>query len=137
MIRVVLDTNIIVSALLQPLGPSARILTFTLNDALQLCLSGPIYDEYEEVLRRPRLKIKDSIIVEALAAIRRKGHWVKSPPNVTVCPDPDDNILVACAAAVKADYIVTGNIKDFPARRETTEVLTPRRFLEIEFPEAN
>ena len=137
MIRVVLDTNIVVSALLQPLGPSARILTFTLNDALQLCISGPIYDEYEEVLRRPRLKIKESIIVETLAAIRRNGHWVKSPPNVNVCPDPDDDIFVACAAAVKADYIVTGNIKDFPARWETTEVVTPRRFLDIEFPEAD
>ena len=134
MILVVLDTNIIVSALRQPLGPSARILVFALNDALLLGMSGAIYDEYEEVLRRPRLSIKESLIVETLAAIRRKAEWIKSPPEVHVCADPDDDMFIACAAAAKADYIVTGNIKDYPPRWEATEVITPRRFLDIEFP---
>lgn len=46
MIRVVLDTNILVSALLQPLGPSAQLLVLGLNGSLQLCISGNIYAEY-------------------------------------------------------------------------------------------
>jgi putative PIN family toxin of toxin-antitoxin system len=136
MIRVVLDTNIIVSALLQPLGPSARILLRALNGGLQLFMSGAIYDEYEEVLRRPRLKLKESIVGEILAAVRRKGRWIKSPTIITVCPDPDDDIFVACAAAAKTDYIVTGNVKDFPSRWGITVIVTPRQFLEAEFPES-
>jgi putative PIN family toxin of toxin-antitoxin system len=136
MIQAVLDTNVIVSALLQPLGPSARILVLALSGAFQFCVSGAIYDEYEEVLRRPRLKLKEPIIVETLAAIRRQGRWIKTPPHVSVCPDPDDDIFIACAAVVKAHYIVTGNVKDFPSRWEATIVVTPRQFLEIEFPEA-
>jgi putative PIN family toxin of toxin-antitoxin system len=136
MIRVVLDTNIVVSALLQPLGPSARIFILAVNGTLQPCVSGAIYDEYDEVLRRPRLKINETIITETLTAIKREGVWVKSPPALTICPDPDDDIFVSCAAAAKANYIVTGNIKDFPDLWEATMVVTPRQFLEIEFPEA-
>ena len=58
MIRVVLDTNIIVSALLQPLGPPARIFMLTLGGALQLCVSATIYAEYEEVISRERRGIE-------------------------------------------------------------------------------
>jgi len=54
MIRVVLDTNIIVSALLQPLGPPAQAFLLVLRDAVQMCVSSAVFAEYEEVLRRPR-----------------------------------------------------------------------------------
>jgi uncharacterized protein len=53
MIRVVLDTNVIVSALLQPLGVPAQVFLLALSGALQLCMSGSIYTEYEEVISRP------------------------------------------------------------------------------------
>jgi len=52
MIRVVLDTNIIVSALLQPLGPSAQIFMLALGGWLQFCMTGSVYAEYEEVISR-------------------------------------------------------------------------------------
>jgi predicted nucleic acid-binding protein len=48
MIRVVLDTNIIVSALLQPLGPPARVFVLSIGGSIQLCISGSVYAEYEE-----------------------------------------------------------------------------------------
>lgn len=53
MIRVVLDTNIVVSALLKPLGSPAQVFLLTLGGSAQLCISGDIYAEYEEVLKRP------------------------------------------------------------------------------------
>lgn len=53
MIRVVLDTNIVVSALLQPLGPPAQVFVLATNGAIQLCMSGNVYAEYEDVIRRP------------------------------------------------------------------------------------
>ncbi|HMD95932.1 MAG TPA: putative toxin-antitoxin system toxin component, PIN family [Terriglobia bacterium] len=50
MIRVVLDTNTIVSALLQPLGPPAQIFLLAIGGSIQMCVSGSIYAEYEEVI---------------------------------------------------------------------------------------
>jgi hypothetical protein len=73
MIRVVLDTNIIVSALLQPTGPPARIFTLVLGDGLQLCVSAGIYAEYEEVISRPRLQRSQETIASTLQAIRGKA----------------------------------------------------------------
>jgi len=55
MIRVVVDTNVLVSALLQPLGPPARVLLLARDKSIELCISAEIYAEYEEVLARPRL----------------------------------------------------------------------------------
>jgi uncharacterized protein len=135
MIRVVLDTNIVVSALLQPLGPSARILVLVLSGAIQLCVTGDIYAEYEEVLRRPRLKLDENVIAASLEAIRLKGLWIKSPAALRVCSDPDDDIFVECAAAAEAAYLVTGNVKDFPPVWEKTRVVTPRHFVNAEFSE--
>jgi putative PIN family toxin of toxin-antitoxin system len=77
MIRVVLDTNIIVSALLQPLGPPAQIFVLALGGSIRLCVSGRIYAEYEEVIRRPRFKRADDIIAGTLQAIREKALWVR------------------------------------------------------------
>ena len=77
MIRVVLDTNIIVSALLQPLGPPVRIFVLTPGGALQLCVSATIYAEYEEVISRERLQRSQDIIASTLLAVREKGLWVR------------------------------------------------------------
>jgi putative PIN family toxin of toxin-antitoxin system len=73
MTRVVLDTNVIVSALLQPLGLPARILLLFLNDVVQLCVTGDVFAEYEEVLRRPRFWLEERVIAAALENVRLKG----------------------------------------------------------------
>jgi putative PIN family toxin of toxin-antitoxin system len=77
MIRVVLDTNIIVSALLQPLGPSARIFALAMDRSIQLCVSGSVYAEYEEVIRRPRFQRSEDVIAATLRSIRENGLWVR------------------------------------------------------------
>jgi uncharacterized protein len=130
MIRVVLDTNIIVSALLQPLGPPARVLALALGGSMQLCVSGGIYAEYEEVISRPRFKRGSDIVAGALAAIRDHGFWVRPTEHVNICSDPDDDIFLECAQAAHADYLVTGNLKHFPASWPGTRVVTARWLLE-------
>jgi putative PIN family toxin of toxin-antitoxin system len=97
MTRVVLDTNILVSALLQSLGPSAQLFVRCLNGSLQLCLTGAIYAEYEEVISRPRLGRNPDVIAGTLKAIREIGLWVKPTACVTVCSDPDDDVFLECA----------------------------------------
>jgi putative PIN family toxin of toxin-antitoxin system len=126
MIRVVLDTNIIVSALLQPLGPSAQIFLLALGGSIQLCVSGAIYAEYEEVISRPRFQRTEAVVTGTLKAIREKGLWVRPTEEVRACPDPDDDIFLECAQAAQAAYLVTGNIKHFPTSWAGTKVVTPR-----------
>jgi uncharacterized protein len=131
MTRIVLDTNIIVSALLQPLGPPAQVFLLATADSVQFCVSGSVYAEYEEVLRRPRFRLDENVISATLDAIREKGVWVKPAESVTACADPDDDIFLECAQAAQAAYLVTGNIKDFPRSWQDTQIVTARRFLEI------
>lgn len=131
MIRVVLDTNIVISALLQPLGPPAEVFVMALSDRIQFCVTGAIFAEYEEVIRRPRFRRTDEIILATLDAIRMKACWIRPLEPVRACTDPDDDMFLECCQASQEDYLVTGNTKDFPARWRNTEVVTPRQFLEV------
>jgi putative PIN family toxin of toxin-antitoxin system len=132
MIRVVLDTNIIVSALLRPEGIPAQLLLLAIKgNEIQLCVSGEIYAEYEEVIRRPRFKRSESEITNTLRAVQEKGFWVKPKATVNACVDPDDNIFLECAAAAEANYLITGNVKHFPSTWAGIQVISPRQFLDV------
>jgi putative PIN family toxin of toxin-antitoxin system len=76
MIRVVLDTNIVMSALLNPRGALAQVfLMIILEPDTQVCVSGDIFAEYEDVLRRPRFSRSGGDIQAALRTIREKALW--------------------------------------------------------------
>lgn len=131
MIRVVLDTNIIVSALLSSKGFPEAAFSLGINRVVQLCISQPVVEEYAEVLYRPRLAIDPTKAATALANINKASLLVVPGVPVNACSDADDNIFLECAQAAEADYLVTGNTAHFPDRWITTEIVTPRRFLEI------
>ena len=131
MIRVVLDTNIVVSALLQPLGPPARVFELALGGVIEFCVSGDIYMEYEEVVRRPRFQRSEEIIAGLLQAVREKGRWVRPAERVRVCLDLDDDIFLECAQAAQAEYLVTGNLKHFPTSFGGTRIVTAKWLLDI------
>jgi uncharacterized protein len=130
-IRVVLDTNIIVSALLQPLGLPAQVFMLAVAGRIEFYVSGPIYAEYEEVIQRRRLKLEPQDIEEALRVARERAVWVAPLISLTVANDPDDNIFLECA---EADFLVTGNVKDYPMTWRTTRIVTARTFLEMATP---
>jgi predicted nucleic acid-binding protein len=50
---------------------------------------------------------------------------------MVACAEPDDNIFLECAPAAQAGYLATGNLKHFPAMWKGTEVVTPRRLLDL------
>jgi uncharacterized protein len=131
MSRIVLDTNVIVSALLQPVGPPAQIFVLALGGPLQLYVSANLYAEYEEVISRPRFKRSEEIIASALRAIREKGFWVRPTTRLHLCADPDDNMFLECAQAARAEYLVAGNLKHFPPTWESTRIVTPRHLLDV------
>jgi uncharacterized protein len=79
------------------------------DGSIQLCVSASVYAEYEEVIRRPRLRRDENTITGTLYFIREKGLWVRPTEAVGACADPDDDIFLECAQAARADYLVTGN----------------------------
>ncbi len=128
--RVVLDTNIIVSALLVPTGTQAAVLMLALTGHVALYVSTSVLAEYE-VLRRPRLKLQPGQIDTAMATIRKVAHHVEPVRSVTARPM---NLTTASSNAPKAPepiYLVTGNTRHFPQSHKGTHTVTGRRFLDM------
>ena len=129
MIRVVLDTNVLVSANLSEEGLEALVVSLALNRKIQLHVSEPILQEYERVLRYPRLKFEAKEVARFLARLRRNSVLVMPTRKVSASPDEADNRFLECAEAARADFLVTGNKKHFPKRWKTTEVVNTRELL--------
>jgi putative PIN family toxin of toxin-antitoxin system len=130
-IRVVLDTNILVSALLTPGGLPARVFLMSITEPeIELAISGDVFAEYEDVIRRPKLRRSETEIAGTLQTIRTRGRWVKPTGRIRACSDPDDDIFLECAQAVDAHYLVTGNTKDFPSNWGGLQIVTARAFLD-------
>lgn len=131
MIRVVIDTNILVSALLRSDSLPAAVWMFALTGRVQICVSDSVFAEYDAVIRRPHLKRAPGVIQGALDSVRTLGHWVKPTAPVRECSDPDDNIFLECADAAEADYLVTGNQRHFPDLWKKTRIISARELVEL------
>jgi len=131
MIRVVIDTNVVVSANLRDEGLPAAILDLAANKIILMCVSAALLAEYKEVLNRPRLKLPPHRIAAALVVIRKTSLFVKPTRTVTLIKtDEPDNRLLECAEASGADYLVTGNTKHFPKTFKNTVIVTPKQFMD-------
>lgn len=111
---IVLDTSVLVSALLTPHGAPARVLDALLAGKLRLAFDDRILDEYTEVLGRKRFGFAAEDVKALLDFIRAEGLAVVAPPAGVELPDPDDVMFVEVAIASGADAIVTGNKSHFP-----------------------
>lgn len=131
MIRVVIDTNVLVSALLKSHGKEAAVLFAVADKKALWCVSPAILAEYEEVLRRPKFSAIPSPYITALLALAGRAEQVEPAVTVTVSLDEPDNRFLECAEAAHADYLITGNRRHFPERHKTTKIVTPTQFLEI------
>jgi putative PIN family toxin of toxin-antitoxin system len=131
MIRVVIDTNVVVSANLSDNGIPALILDFAANGKILMLVSQPVLAEYEEVLRRPRLKLDPVKVKNSLGVIRDTCKRVKARKTVKKSPDESDNNFYDCAEAGQADFLITGNNRHFPLSHKGTQIVTPREFIEL------
>jgi uncharacterized protein len=114
-IRVVVDTNVLVSGLLSPAGNEAMILLAIHHGMIHVCLSEPIIAEYAAVLARPKFGFPPKEIEAAVMMIRDHGELFRPDETAPSSPDPGDTKFLQCAQAAQADFIVTGNKRDFPA----------------------
>jgi uncharacterized protein len=131
MIRVVLDTNIIVSAYLNQDGVPFVIMKLALAERVQLCASEPILAEYAELLQRKSFPLERRRARLLLKKLRAASKIFRPAIRLSEASDPDDNIFLECAQAAKAHYLVTGNADHFPRRWKYTEVITPRGFINV------
>jgi uncharacterized protein len=130
MIRVVVDTNIVISGTISEEGLPSAILDLAANRKIRMIISADVLFEYEEVLRRPRFKIASARIAQVLALIRKTSTLVNTTRRLSVSPDESDNRFYECAHVGKANYLITGNTKDFPVHYRGTKIVTPREFIE-------
>lgn len=130
--RVVLDTNVVVSGLLTPFGPPARVVGLAVSGALECAFDARILTEYDDVLRRRRLRIDPDEREEFLAHIRRDGVPVAAPPLPAPLPDRSDEAFVEVALAGGARCLVTGNGAHFPSGLCLgLPVLSPAELVEV------
>jgi uncharacterized protein len=129
-LRVVLDTNVVVSALLKPSGLENYVLLLGLGGAVKLCTSPAVFAEYASVLARPRLKLNTEEIRIILEQLRKESKPVHTSQTLTVCTDEPDNRFLECAEAAKAHFLITGNSRHFPREWKATRVVNAREFIE-------
>jgi len=130
-LRLVLDTNIVVSASIKPQGLQRTVLLLALNKPIRWHVSDPILDEYVRALRRPELRIRKGLRQQLLQLINNHARNVLPPRLSNVTRDPANNIFVECADAARADYLITGNERDFPKFWKNTKIISSREFLNI------
>lgn len=130
--RVVLDTNVLVSALLSPDGPPARALALIATRRVDLLVDDRILAEYEQVLRRPKFSMEPRTVSELLQQLEALAEYVPPAPCPATLPDPGDLKFLECASAGLADCIVTGNPRHFPRKAcRGVGVVTPAQFVSM------
>jgi putative PIN family toxin of toxin-antitoxin system len=125
----VIDTNVVVSGLLSPRGPCARIIEAVMEGRVRLVHDASILAEYRDVLCQPRLKLDPALVINFLQALGGQQSMVPERRDIAG-PDPEDLAFVEAALAVPDRTIVTGNISHFPAETlHGARLLTPAQAL--------
>ncbi len=134
-LRLVIDTNIVVSAALKANGLQRTVLLLALAKPARLYVSDEILLEYREVLSRPEFKIRKGLRLQFLQLIRNRSHRVVRARPLHVTADPGDNKFLECSEVARADYLVTGNQRHFPKFWKNTKIISSREFISIVAPD--
>ena len=130
--KIVLDTNVLVSGLLTPFGPGGEIVRMVSASSLVLCLDARILLEYQEVLYRPKFNFNKKHINTLLDFIKQYGQFVPTEPLKNRLPDPDDEPFLEIAVAGRVACLITGNKSHFPRQsRQGIKILSPSEFIDF------
>ena len=138
--RIVVDTNVLVSAILSPDGAAREVLRRCLTGRAQPLVGNALFMEYEDVLSRDELfaqapigPVERAVLLDAVLGV---SQWINVAflwrPNL---PDESDNHLIELAVAGNAEWIVTGNIRDIAAGElvfDSFHIVTPGDWLKME-----
>lgn len=132
--RIVIDTNVIISSLIQKSYPYTIVNELFIDDKIEMCVSEELMAEYYDVLRREKFARFHDFFSRAealLVEIETKATMFKPKIRLNLISDADDNMVLELADESTADFVITGNTTDFifPTYKET-KIVTPREYWE-------
>ena len=130
--KIVIDTNVLVSALISKGIPANIINELVFENKVVLCISDAVLEEYSEVLSREKFNKYKNFKIDAEIIINRiEEIALKLSPDITlnVISDEADNRFLELSVYAKADYLITGNTNDFTENKyENVNIVTPREY---------
>jgi len=130
--KIVLDTNVLVSGLLTPFGANGEIVRLVSAGVLIVQYDSRILLEYQNVLSRPKFQFDIQNVNTFLAYIKQNGQVVSGAPLKKRLPDIEDEPFLEIAIASRAACLITGNKKHFPKEsRQSIKIFSPSEFIEF------
>jgi hypothetical protein len=133
--RLILDTNVLVSALIQRNYPYFILDRVLEDNSIELCISDQLFAEYVDVLNREKFSRYADFNIRAqtlLAGLENLALKFDPTVKVNIISDFADNRLLELAETCQADYIVTGNTNDFKMTEyKGTRIVSPKEFFEL------
>lgn len=124
--RLVLDTNILISATLKPDGLEAWLVNAVLAGQFEAWVTPEVWAEYDEVLARPKFAARREASRRLLDALATHVRHTAARTTATAAIDEDDNRFLECAEAAEAEFLVTGNLRHYPEVFGNTRTLNAR-----------
>lgn len=129
--KIVIDTNVLVSGVISPNGPPAEVLRAVLRGHARVCYDERIVYEYRDVLTRGKFAFDADTVEELLWFLEACGDRVLAEPLAIALPDPADRMFLEVACTAGADFLVTGNLRHFSKHAWAgCTVVTPRDFVD-------
>ena len=126
--RVVVDTNVIVSALMNVNGTPSKILSLILNGNVKILYDNRIIFEYFDVLSRKEFGFNNEIINDMINFFKHDGEFINPEYIKKKFPDETDKKFYEVYKTGKAKYLITGNTKHFP---KEDAIIIPKDFMQI------
>jgi putative PIN family toxin of toxin-antitoxin system len=132
--KIIIDTNVLVSALIQRSYPYLIVNELVIENKNQLCVSDDLLTEYYDVLARPKFARFPDFFARAealLVDIETKATKYSPSTKITLISDVDDNKFLEPADVCSVDFIITGNTTDFTfTTYKQTKIVTPKQYWE-------
>ena len=129
-VKCVIDTNILMAALLNRTGAPAKIMERFRNAEFELATSESIVREYQEVILEFENDIPDDESIPLIELVEARSVKYEVTVTLSVCRDPDDNKFLECAISSGADFLVTKNLRHYPAKEyQGVRIVTVGQFL--------
>ncbi len=132
MIRAVLDTNVLVAAVISPTGPNAQVFELILADKIRPYVTNAVIEEYDRVFDYEHLKHLDKRrVAKVRRLLKAAAVKVKTRRKLNLSEHEEDNRIYECADGAKAHYIITENTKHFKKPHAYTKIITARQLLKL------
>ncbi len=130
MIYAVIDTNVLVSALIthNSLSATAKVVRLLLDGEFTPLYESSIIEEYQEVLHRAKFKLVPGVADALISFIKEHGIETSRTAFLDSMPDEDDRVFYEVSLSVEDSFMVTGNLKHYP---QTPKVVSPADFLDV------